>query len=419
MSLKNIRKQKKSILFELAKIEALELEIQTRLLDKLEYAEDESGLPLSSCNISNAVNQLADKIVGDSQFKNPVLISVMDGAMPFAGDLQVALNARGYTYQYTSMQSSSYSGTTSGQLRIQAATKLDVAGRHVFVLDEVCDTGKTYVGIREKLLKQGAASVNLVVLVDKKQDRKVEAHPWATGFVVSKDSFIIGKGLDYDGLLRNLDFIGVADLSSLPTATEKTQLARKKSLKIALQDCLDQEKSRSERSVDVKKERLIFNAGATLKHQNSLNNKQYNYNEAYVFTLAAAILICFVVLGISFFPAALSIIPTITMACFITIVMLKSAVSSLNQREAQPLVNQSACQEGSSTIKHGAISIPGKSASNTVASVHALEKVENTALVKKPSKATSAGPHGLFRMNNKKSSENHLDDVKQSQVFGC
>lgn len=231
VSLKDMHKQGQLILSQLEKIEALELEIQARILDAMENAEDSvTGLPLTADNIKNAVKILADKIVNDTTINNPILVSVMDGAMPFAGELQAELNRRGYVYQYTTMQASSYHGTSSGQLSIQAAPKIDVAARHVLVIDEVCDTGKTYDAIRAKFERQGAKSTRLVVLVDKKQTRVATAEPWLSGFIVTKEAFIIGKGLDFDGLLRNLDYIGVANLKSLPTPAEKAMLATKKSL---------------------------------------------------------------------------------------------------------------------------------------------------------------------------------------------
>jgi hypoxanthine phosphoribosyltransferase len=230
---------KEEIIAKLKEIEALELRIQERMVKGLLPIADEIGVSLTPEAIHAHISTLADALISDTTVENPVLISLMDGALPFASELHRALSAKRYPFQYTTMQVSSYSGMTSGALSIQSSSKIPVGARHVIVVDDVCDTGKTYEALRAQLLKSGASSVKLMALVDKVQARaSAEANPTYSGFRISKDAFIVGMGMDFDGLLRNLSEIGVVDPTTLPTEEEKCVLAKKAELNIRLQVCI-------------------------------------------------------------------------------------------------------------------------------------------------------------------------------------
>ncbi len=231
--------KKEEILAALKDIENLELEIEARLIESIQPVHDKkTNLELTSGRVTETIQAMADQIVADKSISNPVLISIMDGAFPFASALQAELIKRNYRFEYTTMQATSYAGTKSGELSIQAHPKTIVAGRNVIVLDEVCDTGKTYAAILKKLKQQGANDVRLAVLVDKAQFRLTKtSNPYYRGFVVSKNAFIIGSGLDFKGLVRNLQFIGAVDQDKLPTENEWTLLNRKVALSKALIEC--------------------------------------------------------------------------------------------------------------------------------------------------------------------------------------
>lgn len=230
---------KEEIIAKLKEIEALELRIQERMVKGLLPIADEGGVLLTPEAIHARISTLADALISDTTVENPVLISLMDGALPFASELHRDLSARKYPFQYATMQVSSYSGMTSGTLSIQSSSKIPVGARHVIVVDDVCDTGKTYEALRAHLLKSGASSVKLMALVDKVQERaSEEANPTYSGFRISKDAFIVGMGMDFDGLLRNLSEIGVVDPATLPTEEEKRLLGTKHELNIRLQLCV-------------------------------------------------------------------------------------------------------------------------------------------------------------------------------------
>ena len=234
---------KAKILVQLKKIHDLESSVEERIINGLMPIQDETGRSLTPDNIQRRIEILADQLIADSLVSDPILISIMDGALPFASALQTILQTRDYRFQYTTIQVSSYHGTTSGLLTIKSPPKIAVGGRHVIIVDDVCDTGKTYHALRQLLLDQGASAVTLMVLVDKAQPRdNPESNPTYVGVTVSKDAFIAGMGMDYDGLLRNVPGIWAVDLSTLPTHEERLTLDLKDGLNTQLQVCIAAEK---------------------------------------------------------------------------------------------------------------------------------------------------------------------------------
>lgn len=230
--------KKSEILAKLREIERLELDIEARIIDTLEPIFDlETGVETNEGNINDAVIRLADQITSDPTNINPVLISIMDGALPFTSALLAELTKRHFQFQFATMQSTSYNGTTSGTITTQERPKINVAGRHVILIDEVIDTAKTLSKLYWQLKRQGARDVKTALLVDKDQPRTTFIkHPTYRGFVVSKDAFIVGKGLDYNGLVRNLSFIGGVHKDALPTPEEKAILDTKDTLCKALEE---------------------------------------------------------------------------------------------------------------------------------------------------------------------------------------
>ncbi|KTC78171.1 phosphoribosyltransferase [Legionella brunensis] len=193
---------------------------------------DQKGDELTEDNIQKRTELLANRLIKEYPDANPVLIGLMDGALPFASLLQTKLNEKGYQYSYTTMQASSYGNktTTSGELKIASMPKIPLGGRTVFVIDDVCDTGNTYLKIRELLESFGPKKISLVVLVDKVQKRVDNYMPEYVVFEVPSTAFIVGMGLDYFGELRNKLEIRAVDPLSLPNEQELELLNSEASL---------------------------------------------------------------------------------------------------------------------------------------------------------------------------------------------
>lgn len=220
-----------SMLTELKALNQIETAIIQRLWDNSPEALDLTGVPLNQENIEAAVERLAEQLVSDYPDSNPVLVGLMDGATPFASLLAKALDKRNYLYTYTTMQVSSYgNGLTSGQMSIHFNLKVDVFGRKVIILDDVCDTGHTWLALKKLFKSYLVDDIRLMVLVDKTQVRPEHAEPDYSGFVLSKEAFIIGMGLDYRKGLRNTNSIRAANPASLPSPEEQKKLDRKDEL---------------------------------------------------------------------------------------------------------------------------------------------------------------------------------------------
>lgn len=234
-----LRRTKTEIIAKLMEVHALESRLEDRIKAGFKPVLDETGHVLTEAYLEAQMERLASELMADARVKNPLLISVMDGALPFAGAIQKILAARGYHFQFATMQVSSYVGTSAGELTISSPPKIPVGARDVIIVDDVCDTGHTAAVLSELFMAQGAHSVQLMALVDKVQPRaSASANPSFTGVRISKDAFIAGFGMDYEGLLRNVPGIAAVDLATLPIGEELASLKSKKHLNKELQACL-------------------------------------------------------------------------------------------------------------------------------------------------------------------------------------
>ena len=105
---------------------------------------------------------------------------------------------------------SSYgSGTvSSGKIKMEKDLSLDLEGRHVVILEDIIDSGRTLSYTIEYLKSKNPASLKICTLLDKPARRKVELEADYTGFVVP-DEFLVGYGLDFAEKYRNLPFVGI------------------------------------------------------------------------------------------------------------------------------------------------------------------------------------------------------------------
>ena len=108
-------------------------------------------------------------------------------------------------------QTASYGGGTSpGEVRIRKDIDTSIRGRDVLLIEDIVDTGYTLRTILDLLRFRGARSVRLCALLDKASRREVEVPIDYCGFPID-DVFVVGYGLDYDGLYRNLPYIGIME----------------------------------------------------------------------------------------------------------------------------------------------------------------------------------------------------------------
>lgn len=158
--------------------------------------------------IQKRAQELGAQISKDYEGKRPIIIGILRGAVVFFGDLVKNISV---DCNFDFMCLSSYSGTSSsGKVRLILDLREDIKNRHVIILEDIIDTGLTAKYITDLLKTRAPASIEVCTLLDKPSRREVEIKPKYVGFEIANE-FVVGYGLDYNQLYRNLPFIGVFD----------------------------------------------------------------------------------------------------------------------------------------------------------------------------------------------------------------
>ncbi len=169
--------------------------------------KDVEKILLSEQDINEISKKLGKQITKDYNGKNPILIGLLKGCIPFMaklmGDIDLML-------EMEFMDVSSYHGgiESSGDIRIIKDLDIPVDGRNIIIVEDIVDTGRTLKVITDLLIYRGASSVEVVTLLDKPEGRVVEFVPKYIGRTIPKE-FVIGFGLDYNEYYRNLPYVGV------------------------------------------------------------------------------------------------------------------------------------------------------------------------------------------------------------------
>lgn len=161
---------------------------------------------ISEAQIQRRVKALARQIERDYKSRELVIVALLNGTVMFLADLirQLRLPLR-----LDFMGVSSYgSGTSSGTLVFTKELKLDVRNRHVLLVDDILDTGRTLKRVTAKLKELEPGSLKICVFLEKKARRVEAVRARYVGFEIP-DVFVVGYGLDYAERYRNLPFVGI------------------------------------------------------------------------------------------------------------------------------------------------------------------------------------------------------------------
>jgi hypoxanthine phosphoribosyltransferase len=170
-------------------------------LGQLMAATTDSRLLISKEQIDSRIQEVARQIDQDYQGKEITLVMVLKGAICVTADLLRAINI---PCALEFVQASSYGhGTESGPLTLRGLENFSLKDRHVIIVDDIFDTGKTMTRIQEQLLLQQPASLKTLVLLLKNRPRSISYVPDYVLFPI-EDEFVIGYGLDDKDLLRGL-----------------------------------------------------------------------------------------------------------------------------------------------------------------------------------------------------------------------
>jgi hypoxanthine phosphoribosyltransferase len=157
--------------------------------------------------IAAKVEDLAAAIATDYAEKRPLVVGILNGCFPFIADLVRSMDL---PLEVDFMAVSSYGGSTrsSGVVRTLKDLNTSIEGRHVLLVEDIVDTGLTLRYLFDNLMTRHPASLRVCALLDKAEARSEDIEVAYTGFACP-DRFVVGYGLDYDGLYRNLPYIGV------------------------------------------------------------------------------------------------------------------------------------------------------------------------------------------------------------------
>jgi hypoxanthine phosphoribosyltransferase len=157
--------------------------------------------------IQAKVEELSREIVRDYRGQQVLMVGVLNGCFPFMSDLIRNMSVH---LEVDFMSVSSYGGgsRSSGIVRILKDLNVNIEGRHVMLVEDIVDTGLTARYLMDNLRTRRPASVELCVLLDKREARAEEVPIKYVGFECPNE-FVVGYGLDYRQLYRNLPYIGV------------------------------------------------------------------------------------------------------------------------------------------------------------------------------------------------------------------
>jgi hypoxanthine phosphoribosyltransferase len=157
--------------------------------------------------IADKVQELGERISRDYAGKEPVMVCILKGAVIFTTDLVRSISCP-LTVEF--LQASSYGMSTdsSRNVLIKKDLETNITGRHVLLVDTIVDTGATFDSLIRLLSQRKPASLQAVVLLDKSCRRLVDVSISYRGFEIP-DAFVVGYGLDFQELYRNLPYIAV------------------------------------------------------------------------------------------------------------------------------------------------------------------------------------------------------------------
>ena len=163
---------------------------------------DKTFVPyISGEEILDKVKTLAARLNDDYEDKRPLFISILNGSFMFSADLFKYLTIEA---EICFIKLASYKGTkSSGQVITAIGLDMDITGRNIVILEDIIDTGKTMNQFLPQVYNQQPASLKIAVLLHKPEASVFPLHIDYTCFTIP-NKFVLGYGLDYDGLGRNL-----------------------------------------------------------------------------------------------------------------------------------------------------------------------------------------------------------------------
>src|SRR2546423_10591125 len=177
------------------------------MYDDIDLHDDISEILVTEEEIRSKVVELGEQITRDYQGKNLLLLGTLKGAVPFIADLARAIHLP-LEIDYMAISSYGNSSHSSGVVRILKDLEGPIDQKHVLIVEDIVDSGLTLHYQMEVLRQRRPLSLHVCALLDKGRERIKVVKLDYTGFQIP-DRFVVGYGLDYAQLYRNLPYVGI------------------------------------------------------------------------------------------------------------------------------------------------------------------------------------------------------------------
>lgn len=172
------------------------------LISEIKQIEKDADCLYTASEISQRIRELASDIQEKLADQNPLVLTILNGGLVFAGHLLPHLN---FPLQIDYMHATRYRGETEGSdMEWLAQPQSSLKGRNILVVDDILDQGYTLKAVIERCFDLGAKEVSTAVLLKKRlpADKQVEIKTEFIGFEI-EDRYVFGYGMDYKNYLRN------------------------------------------------------------------------------------------------------------------------------------------------------------------------------------------------------------------------
>jgi hypoxanthine phosphoribosyltransferase len=172
-------------------------------------ARPPAGVLITEQALRARVVELGQTIARDYAGRRPTLVGVLQGAFVFMADLIRAASID-LTTDFIGVASYGPSTTSSGLVRLTTDLSMPIVARDVVIVEDVVDTGLTLDYLKRYIELRHPKTVRACALVDKVNRRRIDVRVDYVGFTIP-NVFVVGYGLDYDGLYRNLPYLAVLE----------------------------------------------------------------------------------------------------------------------------------------------------------------------------------------------------------------
>ena len=161
---------------------------------------------LDEKTINSRIVELAEEINKDYDGEELLVLPVLKGGFMIASELIKGLNVP-VTLDFVIISSYKDDTISSGNVEMIKDVDTEVTGKNVLLIDDIIDSGRTLAYLKENLNRHGPKSISICTLLDKPERREMDIDSDYVGFTIENE-FVIGYGLDYKGLYRNLPYVG-------------------------------------------------------------------------------------------------------------------------------------------------------------------------------------------------------------------